>query len=43
MGANIIGSMPFPLFDENFKEGEIVNPELKEAVLILVKEFEKSL
>lgn len=43
MGANIVGNMPFPLFNENFKEGEIVNPELKEAVLKLVKEFENSL
>lgn len=43
MGANIIGSMPFPLFDENFKDGEVVKPELKEELLKLVKEFEKSL
>jgi NAD(P)H-dependent FMN reductase len=43
MGANIIGNMPFPLYAENFKEGEIVNAELKKALVKLVKEFEKAL
>ena len=43
MGAKIIGNMPFPLFDENFKEGKIVNAELKDALLKLVHEFEKEL
>lgn len=43
MGANIIGNMPFPLFGENFKEGKIVNAELNDALLKLVKEFEKAL
>lgn len=43
MGAKIIGNMPFPLFNENFKEGGIVNPELKEALAKLVKEFENAL
>lgn len=43
MGAKIIGNMPFPLFNENFKEGRIVNPELKEALAELVKEFENAL
>jgi len=43
MGAKIVGSMPFPLFNENFKEGEIVNSELKEALVKLVKELENSL
>ncbi len=41
MGAIIVGSMPFPSFYENFKEGEIVNVELKEALLKLAEEFEK--
>ncbi|WP_372770240.1 NADPH-dependent FMN reductase [Lutibacter sp.] len=43
MGANIIGSMSFPLFNENFKEGEIVNSDLKENLQNLVDEFENAL
>lgn len=43
MGANIVGSMSFPLFDENFKEGKIVNSDLKENLLNLVDEFENAL
>lgn len=42
-GGNIVGSMPFPLFDENFKDGEIVNADLKANLQILVDEFEKAL
>jgi NAD(P)H-dependent FMN reductase len=42
-GGNIIGSMPFPSFDENFKAGEIVNANLKANLQILVDEFEKAL
>lgn len=42
MGANIVGSMSFPLFNENFKEGEIVNSELKENLQNLVDEFENA-
>ena len=43
MGANIVGSMSFPLFNENFKEGEIVNSDLKENLQNLVDEFENAL
>ena len=43
MGANIIGSMSFPSFYDNFKDGTIINAELKVDFLKLVKEFEKSL
>lgn len=42
-GGNIIGSMPFPLFNENFKDGEIVNSLLKANLQILVDELEKAL
>lgn len=42
-GGNIIGSMPFPFFNENFKAGEIVNSSLKANLQILVDEFEKAL
>ncbi len=41
MGANIVGSMTFPSFFENFKEGEIVNPDLKSDLLKLVDKFKK--
>jgi len=42
-GGNIIGSMPFPSFNENFKDGEIVNAELKEKLDGLVDKFKKAL
>jgi hypothetical protein len=42
-GGNITGSMPFPSFNENFKDGEIVNAMLKANLEILVDEFEKAL
>ncbi len=43
MGANIVGSMTFPTFYENFKEGEIVNAELKDKLEGLVNLFEKEI
>ena len=43
MGGNIIGSMPFPSFFDNFKENEITNQELKGNLLKLVEELEKAL
>jgi NAD(P)H-dependent FMN reductase len=43
MGGNIVGSMSFPSFYENFVEGEIVNPELKSKLNNLVSDLEKAL
>lgn len=43
MGGNIIGSMSFPSFYDNFKEGRIVNSELESNLLRLVDEFEKAI
>lgn len=43
MGGNIIGSMSFPSFYDNFKEGKIVNSKLKSNLLRLVDEFEKAI
>ncbi len=43
MGGNIIGSMSFPSFFDNFKENEITNQELKGNLLNLVEELEKAL
>ncbi len=42
-GGNIVGSMPFPSFNENFKDGKIVNTDLKTNLQILVDELDKSL
>ena len=36
-GGNIIGSMTFPLFNENFKEGKVVSTELSEKLYGLGK------
>jgi len=43
MGGNIIGSLPFPSFFENFKEDEITNEELKAAHLKLVNKFQNAI
>lgn len=42
-GGNIVGSMPFPSFNENFKDDKIINVELKTNLQTLVNEFEKAL
>ncbi len=43
MGGNIIGSMAFPSFFDNFKENDITNSELKERLFDLAINFEKAL
>ena len=43
MGGNIVGSMSFPSFFENFKEDEITNAELKAAHLKLVNKFQDAI
>ena len=43
MGGNIVGSMSFPSFFDNFKDNEIVNSDLKLKLKNLVVEFEKVL
>jgi len=43
MGGNIIGSMSFPSFFDNFNENEITNPDIKEKHLKLVNEFQKAI
>ena len=42
MGAQIIGSLAVPSFFENFKEGKIVNTDLKSAIEKMVSDFEKA-
>ena len=42
-GADITGSMAFPNFFDNLKDGEVVNEELKNQLSDLVKTFESKL
>ena len=42
-GGNIVGSLSFPSFYENFKEGAVVNQDLKSNLLQLIMEFENAL
>jgi NAD(P)H-dependent FMN reductase len=42
-GGKIIGTMSFPSFYENFKDGEIVNSNLKLNLLKRVEEFQKAI
>lgn len=43
MGANIIGSFSLPSFYDNFKDGELVNEDLKTKLEEKVKLFEKEI
>lgn len=43
MGANIVGSLSFPSFFDNFKEGEVINIELKSAIEKMATDLENSL
>lgn len=42
-GGNIVGSMTFPSFNDNFKEGRIVNLELKDRLAELNEDLIKAL
>ena len=42
-GAEIVGHLSFPLFNENFINSEIVNLELKTSLVGLVEDFERAL
>jgi len=42
-GGNIVGSMSFPSFYENFIEADVVNETLKTKISNLVRAFEKEL
>ncbi len=42
-GGNIVGSMSFPSFYENFIEADVVNETLKTKIISLVATFEKEL
>jgi NAD(P)H-dependent FMN reductase len=43
MGAKITGTFSLPSFDENFKEGKLVDESYKNKLLELVTQFENSL
>jgi NAD(P)H-dependent FMN reductase len=43
MGAQIVGSLSFPSFFENFKNEEITNKELAAAVQKMISDLEKAL
>ena len=42
-GGNIIGAMPFPSFDENFRNGEVTDERIKAELTILVEKFENAI
>ncbi|MGB5242535.1 MAG: NAD(P)H-dependent oxidoreductase [Lutimonas sp.] len=42
-GGNIVGSMPFPSFNDNFRNGEIVNSDLESKVISLLDSFNSQL
>ena len=42
-GGNIIGSMSFPSFGENFKDGSVINEELNDKLIDLVEQFSKEI
>jgi len=43
MGGNIVGSLSFPLFNDNFQNDEVVNENLKVTILEMVTDFEQTL
>ncbi len=43
MGGNIVNSMSFPSFYENFKEDDIINDDLKNKLIAVVKELQNAL
>lgn len=42
-GGNVIGSLSFPSFNENFQSGAVVNKELKTNILRHILEFENAI
>jgi NAD(P)H-dependent FMN reductase len=43
LGANVIAKFSLPNFYDNFKDGALVNSELKESLNEAIKEFQKAL
>jgi len=42
-GGNIIGSMTFPFFNDNFKDGQIVNTAMKDKLKELTLDLDKAM
>lgn len=42
-GGNIVGSLPFPSFSENFQNDAVVNPDLKTAIDKMIVDLEKAI
>ena len=42
-GGNIVSSFSFPSFHENFKDGEVINEDLKSSLLERIAQFENAL
>ena len=42
-GGVMVGALPFPSFNDNFKDGEIVDLDLKSDILNLVASFQKAI
>ncbi len=43
MGGNIVAEFSFPSFNDNFKEGNVINENLNDDLNIAIKTFEDSL
>ena len=43
MGGNIVGDFSLPSFNDNFKDGKIVNEELKNTLNEVINKFNKSI
>ena len=42
-GAQIVGSLSVPKFNDNFKQGELVNESLKQSLLKNIDDFQKAI
>ncbi len=42
-GAEIIGSLSIPSFEDNFKDGQLVDPELLETLEGMIKDFQNKI
>ena len=42
-GGNIVASMSFPSFNENFQNGEVTDPELKKELMARIEIFEENI
>ena len=43
LGGNIVAKFSLPSFYDNFKDGELINLELKESLSVAIKEFQKAI